>query len=92
MSKIRQQVLVLYLANSALDSNVKGWSMFDGTGASRPTAGDASRPPYRNGLQALLDGWRVIQFPQLIPPYPGAEYTTSFNPYEFVFEKLIDLA
>jgi hypothetical protein len=91
MSKIRQQVLVLYLANSALDSSVKGWSLYDGTGATRPTTGDGGRPPYRSGLEALLDGWRVIQFPQLIPPYPGGEYTTSFNPYEFIFEKLVEL-
>ena len=93
----RQQVLVLYLANSALDSRVKGWSLYDGTGKNSYTTGDASsdaagsvqEAPYQTGLDALLDGWRVIQFPQLIPPYPGEEYSTSFMMYEFVFEKLV---
>jgi hypothetical protein len=84
----RQKVLVLYLANSALDSSVKGWSMYDGTGKAHHTTGNSLEPPYQTGLDALRDGWRVIQFPQLIPPYPGEEYTTSFMKYEFVFEKL----
>jgi hypothetical protein len=84
----RQKVLVLYLDNSALDSNVKAWTIYDGTGKDSYTAGDSLEPPYTNGLDALKDGWRVIQFPQLIPPYPGEELSTSFLKYEFVFEKL----
>ena len=88
MSTLRQKVLVLYLANSALDSEVKGWSEYDGTGQSRPTTGDSDVPPYATGLDALLDGWRVIQFPQLIPPYPKLEYATSYQQNEFIFEKL----
>lgn len=91
MSKLRQKVLVLYLATSALDSEVRGWSIYDGTGSTTPTTGDGSEPPYATGLDALLDGWRVIQFPQLIPPYPEMEYTTSFQKNEFVFEQLHSL-
>lgn len=88
MAKVRQKVLVLYLGNSALDSTVKGWTLYDGTGHDHYTTGDSDVPPYRTGLDALRDGWRVIQFPQLIPPYPNMEYTTSFQMYEFIFEKL----
>ena len=91
MSKTRQQILVLYLGSSALDSAVKGWAMYDGTGQHNHTTGDSFEPPYENGLDALKDGWRVIQFPALIPPYPGDEYTTSFMKYQFVFEKLVFL-
>ena len=88
MAKVRQKVLVLYLGNSALDSTVKGWTLYDGTGRDHYTTGDSDVPPYRTGLDALRDGWRVIQFAQLIPPYPNMEYTTSFQMYEFIFEKL----
>ena len=88
MAKVRQKVLVLYLSNSALDRMVKGWSLYDGTGKEHYTTGDSDIPPYRTGMDALRDGWRVIQFPQLIPPYPNMEYTTSFQMYEFIFEKL----
>ncbi|MEM7346218.1 MAG: hypothetical protein AAF485_18410 [Chloroflexota bacterium] len=91
MRKLRQKVLVLYLSNSALDSEVRGWSMYDGTGQESHTTGDSLEPPYATGLDALKDGWRVFQFPQLIPPYPGMELTTSFQIYEFVFEKLEEI-
>ena len=84
----RQKVMVLYLKTSALDSDVTGWSLYDGTGRDPHTTGDSETPPYATGLDALQDGWRVIQFPQLIPPYPNMEYATSFQMYEFVFEKL----
>jgi hypothetical protein len=90
MAKLRQKVLILYLSNSALDSRVKGWTIYDGTGQAHYTTGDSETPPYATGLDALKDGWRVIQFPQLIPPYPGMEYTTSFQMYEFIFEQLVE--
>jgi hypothetical protein len=84
----KQQVLVLYLATSALDADVVGWSVYDGTGASRPTTGDSDEPPYKTGVAALEDGWRLFQASQLIPPYPGHEHDTSFLKHEFFFEKL----
>ncbi|MET8764044.1 hypothetical protein [Lentzea sp. NPDC004782] len=85
---LRQQVLVLYLATSALDSPVVGWSRYDGTGATRPTTGDSDEPPYADGVAALRDGWRLIQASPLLPPQAGAEYGTSFLKHEFFFEKL----
>jgi hypothetical protein len=90
-STVRQQVLVLYLATSALDSDVVGWSRYDGTGRTAPTTGDSDEPPYATGVAALCDGWRLIQAAQLIPPYPGHEYDVSFLKHEFFFEKLVDL-
>ena len=91
MSVRRQKVLILYLASSALDSPVRGWTIYDGTGKEAHTTGDSDTPPYKTGVDALRDGWRVIQFPQLIPPYPGLEYTTSFQKNEFIFEQLEDV-
>ena len=88
---MRQKVLTLYLSTSALDSHVLGWAIYDGTGKNRFTTGDSDEPPYETGLDALLDGWRLIQHPILIPPYPGEEYSTSFMKYGFVFEKLEDI-
>jgi hypothetical protein len=86
---MRQQVLVLYLATSALDSTVVGWASYDGTGRTSPTTGDSDTPPYPTGLAALLDGWRLFQAAQLIPPYPGHEYDTSYLKHEFFFERLV---
>lgn len=87
----RQTVLVLYLANSALDSPVVGWSRYDGTGATRHMAGDSDEPPYRTGLDALKDGWRLFQASQLMPHQRGAEFDVSYLKYEFWFEQLSEV-
>ena len=87
-STLRQKVLVLYLASSALDDRVVGWANYDGTGLTHPTMGDSDEPPYKTGLDALLDGWRMIQAAQLLPPATGQEYDVSFLKHEFFFEKL----
>lgn len=87
---LRQQLLFLYLENSALDSGVIAWSRYDGTGRSHPTAGDSDEPPYAQGLDALQDGWRLIQASQLLNHLPGHEYDLAYLPYEFIFEKIVD--
>ncbi len=91
MGEVRQKVMILYLGSSALDSNVVSWSFYDGTGTEEHMAGDMQEPPYRTGLDALRDGWRLIQMSQLIPHYPGEEFTTAYQKYEFLFEKLEEM-
>jgi hypothetical protein len=83
----RQQILILYLANSSLDSRVVSWARYDGTGKEPHMPGDTDQPPYTSGLHALRDGWRLIQLSQLLPPHPGQEFTVSYQRYECVFEK-----
>ena len=86
----RQQVLVLYLDTSALDSWVKGWARYDGTGSTRPTTGDSDEPPYKTGVDALLDGWRLFQASQLLPHARGEEFDLAYLKYEFFFEQLAE--
>lgn len=86
---LRQQVLVLQLSGSGLDSAVVGWSRYDGTGRSRPTMGDSDVPPYATGVDALRAGWRLLQASQLLPPLPGHEHDTSYLPNEFWFTRLV---
>ena len=88
MASLRQKILILYLSNSALDSKVVAWTIYDGTGRESHTTGDSESPPYATGLEALKAGWRVIQISPLIPPYPGVEFSTSFNKHEYIFEQL----
>jgi hypothetical protein len=87
---LRQQVLVLYLANSALDAPVIAWANYDGTGARDHMAGDEDAPPYATGVHALQDGWRLFQASQLLPHARGAELDLDYLKYEFLFEKLVD--
>ncbi len=86
-----QQVLVLYLKSSALDSAVIGWARYDGTGEQPGEPGDSSEPPYETGLAALQDGWRLIQASPIEAHVPGSEFTTSYLKFEFFFEKLVEL-
>lgn len=92
MSALRQQVLVLYLSSSALDSNVIAWANYDGTGRAHPMAGDQSEPPYRTGVHALRDGWRLIQASPLMQHAQGDEFRTGYLKYEFFFERLVDVS
>ena len=89
--RIRQQVLILYLATPALDSEVCAWTLYDGTGRSRPTTGDSDVPPYATGLAALQDGWRLLQISPVAPPAPGHEYDVSTLRNEFVFERVVEV-
>lgn len=86
---VRQQVLVLYLASSALDTRVIAWATYDGTGRDKHMAGDSGEPPYSTGLAALRDGWRLIQASPLVAPASGDEFRTDYLKYEFFFEKLV---
>ena len=86
----RQNILVLYLTTSALDTPVIGWSRYNGAGEINPMAGDSEQPPYRTGVDALRDGWRLIQASPLIGAAPGAEFRTDYLKYEFFFEKLVE--
>ncbi|MEM7018864.1 MAG: hypothetical protein AAF512_16170 [Pseudomonadota bacterium] len=87
---IRQQVMVLYLGSSALDTGVIAWAFYDGTGQKRHMAGDMDEPPYRTGLDALMDGWRLIQASPLISHVTGDEFKTDYLKYEFFFEKMVE--
>jgi hypothetical protein len=86
----RQKVLVLYLANSALDSPVIAWAQYDGTGETRHMAGDQDLAPYARGLDALKDGWRLFQASQLLPHARGEEFDVAYLKYEFFFEQLVE--
>ncbi len=87
----RQKVLVLYLADSALDANVIAWAQYDGTSKTDYMAGDTEEPPYSSGLAALRDGWRLLQIAPLQAHAPGAEFTTSYLKYECLFEQWVDV-
>ena len=104
-----QQVLHLYLENSALDSRAVAWAFHDPTDGAGPgipepdtthdpasshsivkgTDGLKNYCPYKTGVDALRDGWRLLQLTQLIPRAPGTEHSVSYLSYEFVFERMV---
>ena len=82
----RQQVLYLWTTGSALDSFTAGWAFHDGTEGAGPGLPDGD-PPYGTGVDALRDGWMLLQSSQLIPPPADMEHVNSYLDYEFVFER-----
>ncbi|MBV9469381.1 MAG: hypothetical protein JOZ57_09050 [Abitibacteriaceae bacterium] len=87
---LRQQLLFLYSRTQDLKSPVGAWTVYDGTGQEHHTTGDSDTPPYPSVFAAMKDGWRVIQFPQQFPAYPGMELNTSFLKFEYILEKLVE--
>ncbi len=76
-----------WLANSSLDSRILGWSFYDGTAGNGPQLDND--PPYATGLEALQDGWHLLQVSPLTPPVPGHERDSSFLKHEYVFVRSI---
>ena len=91
MSRLRQKILVLCTHTPDLKSAVVAWSIYDGTGREDHTTGDSEEPPYSSVLAAMRQGWRVMQFPQQFPAYPGMEYHTAYLRYEYILEQLEDI-
>ena len=87
---VRQQVMVLYLKSSALDTGVVAWAFYDGAGKTSYMSGDQAEVPYKTGLHALRDGWRLIQASPLVTHAQGSEFQTDYLKYEFFFEKLVE--
>jgi hypothetical protein len=92
MGELRQKILVLYSGTPDLHSPIGAWTLYDGTGRERHTTGDSDTPPYNSVLAAMRDGWRVIQFPQQFPAYPGMELSTSYLRFEYILEKMEEMA
>jgi hypothetical protein len=86
----RQQVLQLWLAEGALDTKVVAWAFYDGCGGDGPEL-PREKPPYSTGVDALLDGWCLLQAPQP-PPHlrPGMEHETGGLQHQYVFERRIE--
>ena len=77
---LRQKLLVLYAHSPDLNSATE-----------KHTTGDSEEPLYPSVVAAMHDGWRVIQFPQQHPAYPGMEYNTAYLKYEYILEQLEDV-
>ena len=92
MSDERQQILILHLSHPDLAASTVAWALYDGAAprdARQMQSGDEEEPPYNSVLDAMRDGWFVLQIPAL-PYFPrGAEHETGHLPYEYVLERRV---
>lgn len=84
----RQQVLLVWTADSALTSPIVGWSFHDGN----DVVADMAELPYRRGVDALADGWRLVQASPLTTRPAGDEYQHGVLEFEWLFERLVPAA
>ncbi|HZO88335.1 MAG TPA: hypothetical protein VFB38_08340 [Chthonomonadaceae bacterium] len=94
MSEYRQQILILHLAHSDLDAETVAWALYDGAapeGQRQMQSGDQDKPPYRSVLEAMRDGWFVLQIPTLPYYVRGQEHEVGHLPYEYVLERKVEI-
>ena len=94
VSEERQQIMILHLSNPDLASSAVAWAVYDGAAPRdhlQMQSGDSDEPPYRSVLDAMRDGWFVIQIPTLPTFLRGYEHETGHLPYEYVLERRVKI-
>ena len=87
MAEERQQILILHLGSLSLAAPVVAWALFDGAQPDddrQMKTGDADEPPYASVVDAMRDGWRVLQLPQ-----PPSELDPGHLDHEYVLERMV---
>lgn len=83
----KQLILYLYSKSTNLRSPLGGWALYDPTAPDEPVL-PSQDAPYASVLDAVNDGWRIVQFPR--PElYNFTDVDNAYLTYEFVLEKLV---
>ena len=85
-AKRRQLVLYLSSQSTNMRSPVSAWVLYDAIQPHDPQL-TSQNPPYNTVLEAIADGWRVVQF----PTSKLYEYRNDndYIGYEFILEKWV---
>ena len=82
-----QLILYLYSKSTNLRSPLGGWALYDATAPDEPVL-PSQDAPYTSVLDAVRDGWRIVQFPR--PElYNFTDVDNAYLTYEFILEKLV---
>ena len=83
----KQLILYLYSKSTNLRSPLGGWALYDATATDEPVL-PSQDAPYASVLDAVHDGWRIVQFPR--PElYNFTDVDNAYLTYEFILEKFI---
>ena len=83
----KQLLLYLYSKSTNLRSPLGGWALYDATVPDEPIL-PSQDPPYASVLDAVSDGWRIVQFPR--PElYNFTDVDNTYLTYEFILEKFV---
>jgi len=85
--RIRQRLMYLHAAHPTVRSEVLNTTLHEPVPGSVTQIDPlAAPPPYRTVMDAILDGWRVVHFPDQLAPFDDREIDVVG--YEFILEKL----
>ena len=83
-----QDILVLFQSTPGLDANVTAWSRYEASKWSKISdLPDETDPPYRTAMEAMCDGWQVIQMSELKQRSPDDAYEDGPLPYQTVLSR-----
>lgn len=80
-----QVILYLYSKSTNPRSPISAWALFDPSAPDEPAL-PSQDAPYSSVLNAVRDGWRIVQFPR--PElYNFTDVENAYLSYEFILEK-----
>ena len=82
----RQRLLYLHTRAPSITAAVIGMAQHEPVREGYDTLRTRPEWPYGTVHEAIIDGWQVIHFPNLIAPYDDREL--SYVGYEFILQKL----
>ena len=83
----KQKILFLYSKSTNLRSPLGAWALYDPTVPDEPLL-PSQEPPYASVLDAVRDGWRIVQFPR--PElYNFSDVENAYLSFEFILEKIV---
>ena len=83
-----QDILILFQTTPALDTAPVAWARYDASkGTGIRDLVEESEPPYKNAMEAMRDGWQVIQMGELKHRNEDDGYELGPLPYQTVLSK-----
>lgn len=84
---VRQRLLYLHARTPTVFSEILGYTLIEPTtGYSAEITANIPEWPYQTVHGALVDGWQIVQFPQLQAPIDDMDLDVVG--YEFILQKL----
>lgn len=82
----RQRLLYLHTRAPSITAAVIGMAQHEPVAGGCDTLHTRTEWPYATVHEAIVDGWQVIHFPNLMAPYDDREL--SYVGYEFILQKI----
>lgn len=85
----RQHLLYLHTRTPSVTASVIGMSHHEPVAGGTDSIRTRTDWPYETVHDAIIDGWQVVHFPNLMAPYDDREL--NYTGYEFVLQKLEEI-